>query len=148
MGAIPHLLNPFFATRLDLSAIGLGPAIHIPVQITQREGGRPSYYLEPGREVLAGVYVTPEGIAHKYMKRESGTAVAETGDVCSTRTLTAAGEPAYLGYGRLGVVDATKGIGGIGMHKGEMRHRDEEEPTVPDFVDIWILWSCISVKTD
>src|SRR3989442_2880822 len=50
------LLNFYFATSLDLSLVGLGHVVHIPVQISKREGGRKSIlYLEAGEETLTGI---------------------------------------------------------------------------------------------
>src|SRR6266566_5138071 len=64
------LLNFYLATPIDLSSVGLGQAVHIPVQITAREGGRKSlYYLKAGEEMLEGIYVTNQVIALHFIKR-------------------------------------------------------------------------------
>jgi hypothetical protein len=83
------LLNFHFATTVDLSLIGLGQAVYIPVQITDREGGRKSIFFlrQEDGEVLTGIFVTREdGIALRFMKRVSGSSLpAQPGDVYSTR---------------------------------------------------------------
>src|SRR5439155_16646299 len=59
LGFPAFLLNFYLATSVNLSPIGLEAAVHIPVQITEREGGRKSLYdLAQGEQVLAGIYVT------------------------------------------------------------------------------------------
>src|SRR5437762_1482286 len=79
MGMPASLLNFYLATRVDLSSsteIGIGKAVYIPVQITEREGGRKSIYgLLPGEEVLVGIYVTDEAIALRYMERKTGSSL-------------------------------------------------------------------------
>src|SRR5881398_1704284 len=67
LGVPATLLNFYLAQPADFSSIGLGNGILIPVQITTRKGGRKSlYYLNPGEEVLAGIFVTDQVIALKY----------------------------------------------------------------------------------
>ena len=80
-----YLLNFYLATLVDLA--GLGSAVYIPVQITEREGGRKSiYFLDQNEEVLAGIYVTGDGIALRFVKRMTGSSLpAEPGDRYSTR---------------------------------------------------------------
>ncbi|MFL5657632.1 MAG: hypothetical protein ACJ8CB_26050 [Ktedonobacteraceae bacterium] len=82
------LLNFHFATTVDLSLIGLGQAVYIPVQVTDREGGRKSIFFlrQEDGEVLTGIFVTREGIALRFMKRVFGSSLpAQPGDVYSTR---------------------------------------------------------------
>jgi hypothetical protein len=81
------LLNFHLATPIDLSSIGLGNVVHIPVQISEREGGRKSlYYLNPGEETLVGIYVTNQGIALRFMERVTGNSLpAQTDDIYSER---------------------------------------------------------------
>jgi hypothetical protein len=82
-----YLLNFHFATKVDLSSIGLGEAVYIPVQVSEREGGRKSiFFLDHNEEVLMGIYVTGEGIAQRFVKRVTGSGLpALVGDVYSTR---------------------------------------------------------------
>lgn len=139
LGIEPRLLNFNLATPIDLSDAGLGKAVHIPVQITSREGGRKSlYFLNPGEEVLAGVFVTDDGLALRYVKRLTGSGTpAKTGDTYETRLTTTQGETIHREQGRLEVSDPEHGIGQL----------------VPVGVDgrsprgwgtkWWILWSCI-----
>src|SRR5690349_20424083 len=93
-GKPAFLLNFYLATQADLSPMGLGTVVYIPVQISDREGGRKSvYFLDQNEEVLIGIYVTSEGLALKFMKRETGTtSPAQPGDVYSTRITNRDGE--------------------------------------------------------
>ena len=95
--------------------MGLGNAVYIPVQISQREGGRKSlYYLNPGEEVLAGIFVTGQGIALKFIKRDTGSSLpAQTGDMYSIRVTNLAGEVIVQEQGGLDVVDPSTGSGQI-----------------------------------
>src|SRR5947209_20214773 len=64
------LLNFHLASPADFSSIGLGNGIFIPVQITKRKGGRKSlYYLNPGEEILTGIFVTNQAIVLRYIRR-------------------------------------------------------------------------------
>ncbi len=86
-GMPASLLNFYFATQVDLPGQGSEKAVFIPVQIAEREGGRKSiFFLDQGEEVLAGIYVTCEGIALKFVKRMTGSSLpAQAGDVyCTT----------------------------------------------------------------
>jgi hypothetical protein len=131
-----RLVNFYLATPADLSGfdIGLGRAVHIPVAIANREGGRKSlYYLEPGEEVLAGIFVTGDSLALRYVKRETGEGVpARTGDQYSVRIATRDGATLYQDQGTLTVLDPEKG-------KGEIN-------TANSKTEVWVLWSCIRVR--
>ncbi|HZU04054.1 MAG TPA: hypothetical protein VFA10_30610 [Ktedonobacteraceae bacterium] len=107
LGAPAYLLNFHCATPMDLSPIGLGEAVHIPVQISQREGGRKSiFYLDQGEEALVGILVTNQGIALRFMKRETGNSPrAQKGDIYSTRITSREGEPIFEGKGELDEID-------------------------------------------
>lgn len=88
LGLPASLLNFYFATVVDLSEIGLGPAVHIPVQVSEREGGRKSiYYLDQNEAVLTGIYVTTSfGLALRFMTRVTGSTLpAQAGDIFATR---------------------------------------------------------------
>jgi hypothetical protein len=122
MGMPAALLNFYLATQEDLSAIGLGKAVYIPVMISQREGGRKSiYFLDQNEEVLAGIYVTNQGIALKFMKRVTGSSLpAQAGDVYFERITNRDGELIYEGSTKLVVFDPQTGAGKF--HQG---HREE-----------------------
>lgn len=94
VGMPASLLNFYFATHVDLSPIGLGSAVHIPIQVTEREGGRKSIYsLDQNEEVLTGLYVTGEGVALRFVKRVTGSGLPpQIGDVYSTRITNLDGE--------------------------------------------------------
>ena len=98
------LLNFYFATPEDLSAIGLGKAVYLPVMISEREGGSKSaYFLEQNEEVLAGIYATSEGgIALRFVKRVTGSSVpAQAGDVYTTRITNREGELVFANQEKL-----------------------------------------------
>jgi len=106
------LLNFYFATLQDLSPIG--KAIYIPVQITEREGGRKSlFYLDQGEEVLAGIYVTDQGgVMLRYIKRVTGDSLpAQTGDIYSLRITSREGKAFFQGQGNLEMIDPSIGKG-------------------------------------
>jgi hypothetical protein len=131
-----RLVNFHLATPADLSGfnIGIGKAVHIPVAIADREGGRKSlYYLDPGEEVLAGFFVTGDSIVLRYLKRETGVSVpAQTGDEYSVRLTNREGATLYEDRGTLTVVDPSKGVGEIKTQKSK--------------TEVWVLWSCIRVR--
>jgi hypothetical protein len=144
MGIGARLLNFNLATPVDLSYTGLGKVVHIPVQISDREGGRKSlYFLNPGEEVLAGVFVTDDGLALRYVKRLNGRGTpARTGDMYQTRVTTAQGQAIFQEQGRLEVSDAAHGRGQLvplesgGGTPGQQR------------TSVWIAWSCILIVRD
>lgn len=113
MGMPAALLNFYFAIQEDLSAIGLGKAVYIPVMISKREGGRKSvYFLDQNEEVLAGIYVTNQGIALRFMKRVTGSSLpAQAGDVYFERITNREGELIYEGSAKLLTFDPQRGIG-------------------------------------
>ena len=140
LGIEPRLLNFHLAAPIDLTSKGLGRVVHIPVQISERAGGRKSlYYLNPGEEVLAGIFVTDGGVALRYVKRLSGRGVpASTGDAFETRVTNTEGRPVYEERGRLEVLDASRGIGTIVTPGGG----DPQE------IKVWVYWSCIYVEVE
>jgi len=135
-GVPARLLNFHLATPADLSSIGLDNMLHIPVAISKNEGGRKSlYYLEPGEEVLAGIFVSSNEIALRYIKRETGSGTpAQTGDIYSLRITTRDGEVVFEDRGELEIIEPRIGHGQVNLKKSK--------------VDVWILWSCIRVRTE
>jgi len=108
------LLNFYFATQVDLSSIGLGTVVHIPVMVSKREGGRKSiYFLDKNEEVLAGICVTREGeVALRFVKRVTGSSLpAQAGDVYSTRITNRDGELVFEGQEKLLKFDPQTGEG-------------------------------------
>ena len=142
LGIEPRLLNFNLATPVDLSEMGLGRAVHIPVQISEREGGRKSlYFLNPGEEVLAGIFVTDDGLALRYVKRLTGRgSPARTGDTYETRVTTADGKAVHREEGRLEVLDPERGTGQFVPVE-----RERGVPRRPSRVKVWVLWSCILI---
>ncbi|HEX8139269.1 MAG TPA: hypothetical protein VF544_17030 [Pyrinomonadaceae bacterium] len=138
-----RLLNFNLATPVDLSYAGLGKVVHIPVQISEREGGRKSlYFLNPGEEVLAGVFVTDDGLALRYVKRLDGKGTpARTGDMYQTRVTTAQGKAIFQEQGRLEVIDAAHG-------RGQLVPLENGGATGQQRTSVWIAWSCILIVRD
>lgn len=119
-GMPASLLNFYLATQVDLSWINLGKAVFIPVQIAEREGGRKSVFcLNQNEEVLAGIYVTCEGIALKFVKRVDGSSLpAQAGDVYCTRITNRDEYPIFEGKEALISFDPDTGIGDFGPLSG------------------------------
>jgi hypothetical protein len=142
LGIEPRLLNFNLATPVDLSHMGLGKAVQIPVQISNRDGGRKSlYFLQPGEEVMAGIFVTDDGVALRNVKRlTGGDTPARSGDTYETRVTTTQGETIYREQGRLEVLDPKRGIGRFVPVRGDGQV-DRQART-----SIWYFWSCIYVQ--
>jgi len=138
LGLEPRLLNLHLSTVVDLTSVGLGPALHIPVQVSTREGGRKSlYFLNVDEEVLAGIFVRELGVILRYVKRTSGkSSRAETGDTYTERLANLAGDTLWESSGPLEVVDAEKGQGHISFSNASLQ---SEAVTNRE----WWLWSCI-----
>lgn len=114
-GMSAQLMNFNLATRQDLSALGLGEVLFIPIQITTQPGGRKStYFLAPGEETLTGIYVNGDGLALEYVKRTSGRRIpAVAADRYATRVTNLDGKVIYSGNGVLEKFDARVGTGSI-----------------------------------
>lgn len=141
LGLIPCLANFSLATEVETP---LGNGLHIPVQISNRDGGRKSlYYLEPNEETLAGMYVIEGKIYKRYIRRESGQGVpAKTGDSYSKRITTLEDKNVYSTSGTLEIWNPSLGIGTIKMNSSEKNSLRETEAAT----EVWILWSCINIK--
>jgi hypothetical protein len=134
LGIAPSLINPHMASAVDLSDLGLGKGVHLPVQISRRRGGRKSlYYLHPGEKVLAGLYVTGEGMAFRYMARETGRSIpARTGDEYSEEIRSIRGDLLQQRRGRLEVTNPEKG-------EGQLVIESPGKAAKPRFT--WWFWS-------
>lgn len=121
VGMAASLLNFYLAIQVDLSWLGLGKAVYIPVQITEREGGRKSVYCldQNEQEVLTGIYVTSEGLALKFVKRETGSGLpAEKGSVYRTSIKNREGDLIFEGKEELLSFDHQTGIGSFSPLSG------------------------------
>jgi hypothetical protein len=134
-----HLMNFYLATVDDLTLLGLGKPVYIPIQITDRPGGRKSIYeLRPGEETLTGIYVTERGVALKYVKRVTGAGLPKVGDSYSTRVVRPNGALLFGGPGKLVSFDAKKGM-------GEIKYEIPSEVTpmrIIIIIESSKLWSC------
>lgn len=138
----PRLLNYYAATSSDLTSIGLGRTTYIPVQISEREGGRKSlYFLNSGEETLAGLYIGQDGVMLRYVARLSGEGVpAHSGDNYAERITTQNGEELFTGQGHLDVLNPEKGIGRV-----TLTHTLTGKPLGEPQVSVWLGWSFIKV---
>lgn len=143
LGAAPRLINYHLSTHVNLTSIGLGETTYLPVQIAEREGGRKSlYYLHPGEEALAGLYIGERGVMLRHVIRLSGDGVpARTGDTYAERITTQDGEELFTGQGALDVLDPERGIG-----KVLLTHDLKGNPLPTPNVSVWVLWSCVKVE--
>lgn len=139
LGHGPRLSNFHLATKV----LVLGRLmLYIPVQISQDSKGRPSlYFLEPGKETLAGYLIDLSNgeTYQRFVKRLTGKATpAQTGDAYAERVETLDGLPVQNWEGRLEVLDPRIGLGRI--------HVTAANGVVKPETSIWIGWSLIWIK--
>jgi hypothetical protein len=138
----PALINFNLATPVDLSDIGLGKAVYLPIQVSDREGGRTSlFFLSPGEKVLAGIFVSDDGVALRYVTRLDGRSnPARTGDLYETTVTNMQGEAIHQEQGRLRVIDPEHGIAEFiplgGGRSAGARTRGS----------VWMLWSSLYLQ--
>jgi len=135
LGISPFLINPYVATTVDMSFIGLGVGINLPIQITTRQGGRQSlYFLHPGEKVLASIVATSHGLVLRYVSRETGRSIpAQGGDEYSEEFRGIEGNVLSHSEGKLEILNAAKGEGRLVFPEGSPASKWR-----------WILWSCIA----
>lgn len=135
LGISPFLINPYLATAVDMSFIGLGEGINLPVQIASREGGRDSlYFLHAGQKVLASIVATPKGLLLRYVSRETGRSIpAQGGDEYTEEFRDIEGNLLSHSRGRLEILNAHKGEGRLVFPDGTRAGKWH-----------WWLWSCIA----
>jgi len=142
------LMNPFLATVVTLPEMKgpsgsrpvlAGPAVHIPVQISSRSGGRPSlYHIEKDKQIIPGVYVAQDRILLRHVTRLSGSGEVTDGDRFHEEIRTTAGVPMFSAEGPIKILDKNKGIGRIQL--GPDRFSGITS------TDVWVIWSCIRVN--
>jgi hypothetical protein len=128
-GLTARLYNFYLATRLILP---LGEGLHVPVQISQRSGGRKSLYLlQVGEETIAGTFITSSDIFDWHVRRESGSGgQAQTGDIYTSWNVTLDGSVADTPVqSTLTVLDEAHGIG-----------------VLEGNTSVWVIWSSIRVE--
>lgn len=132
LGIPPFLINPHLATTVDMSFIGLGAGINLPIQISTRRGGRKSlYFLHPGEKVLASIVATSRGLALRYVSRETGRSIpAQAGDEYSEEFRDVEGNVLSHSKGRLEILNAAKGEGRLVFPEGSPASKWR-----------WIAWS-------
>lgn len=123
-------------------------AMHIPHQISDREGGRKSQYnLAVGESLMAGVITTEDGMMLRNVTRVTGSGDhANPGDIFREQWTSRSGELIYEGEGALQILDPEKG-------KGKVELTQTDTPQVAPAglsrkVNIWVIWSCILVETE
>jgi hypothetical protein len=150
LGIPPILVNAHLATEIDLSAMGLGKAIYIPVQISGRHGGRKSlYFLHAGEKVLSGIFVTSVGIGYRYTTRETGDTIpSRTGDRYSEEIRGADGKVLALLKGSLQVTDISRGEGSMLFDTAEPATLAAAVRAGAGAAWVWIAWSFIVIVRD
>lgn len=142
------LMNFHLATKWHLPM--LGTVMHIPVQVSKREGGRPSLWtLKQGQEVLAGIMVTSDEMVLRYVKRETGSSpTASTGDKFTMRFTTRDGRHLLTTTGVFEAVNPRRGLGKITQFKVidaqpglDLIAKETEASTA-----WWVLWSMVAWK--
>lgn len=139
LGAPSYLLNVYFASTDDLSDIGLGPVVDIPVQISKREGGTKSVFLlKPGEKILKSILASDRGLALKFIKRETGSAIpAKVGDLYSEEITNLQGELVVRMAGQLKAFDPNLGSGEIHFED----KKPSEGPTPKYSRKVWVIKS-------
>lgn len=151
LGISARLVNYHLATPADLSFLnleGINQAIHLPIMVSSREGGRESLYkLKKGETVLAGIFVNDKGILLRYIKRETGEGTfAEDGDRYRYSLKDTKGNLVYEGVGELTITDKKIGKGSV---KFIQTRTDQIADKVGKMnVDVWIFWSCIKIRAE
>ncbi len=115
LGVPSSLVNPYFATPVNLSHFDLEDGIHLPIQLTARPGGRKSiYFLHAGEKVLTGLVITGNRLLLSYVARETGCSIpAESGSEYSEELRTREGKLVSKIQGSLEIIDPSRGEGRI-----------------------------------
>jgi hypothetical protein len=135
------LVNIHLSTKVTTP---LGPALHIPIQISKREGGRKSlYFISPREQIIAGIYIIDSTIYYRAIRRDSGNAIpAETGDVFTELILARDGTVVHEAQGMLRILDFSRGVGVLEPIVGASAGETEPVPNSK----VWVLWSCVLVE--
>ena len=147
LGIAPSLMNLKLATPADLSFlnIGLGEAVYLPQQITEKAGGRKSAYrLAKGESTTPGVFITGQGMLQRVITRMTGeSCTAKSGDIYREQYLTMDGKLVYEAAGVLEIEDETNGIG-----KYELHQTDTAQYAVKagSETEVWVIFSMIRVR--
>lgn len=149
LGIPPFLLNLGLAVATDLSFlnIGLGKAVYVPRQVTDRDGGRKSQYkLCKGETTQAGVYFSESGMMLRFVTRVTGdTKNAKTGDIFMEQYRTREGRLIYEGTGVLQITDERKGIG---QYELAQTNTPQYAVAAQPSVKVWIIWSAILIEVE
>ena len=82
-GISPRLMVP------ELTSTFAGPqgsVLHIPVRVSERDGGRKSMFaLGPGEELVAGIYVVEGTVFERRVRKSNGTDALHLGDAFTER---------------------------------------------------------------
>jgi len=150
LGVPAILANYDLATPINLSFLNLDmtTGVHIPHQISEREGGRKSqYYLEVGETLLAGIITTQDGLMLRNVTRVTGSGPqANNGDIYREQWKSRTGEMIYEASGPLEILDPSKGKGKVVLTQTSTPQ--VAPPGATRSVSVWVLWSCIKVETE
>lgn len=144
------LLNYNLATKVPLGMYGLdmADAVHIPVQVSTRSGGRSSiYYIKKGETVMTGIFVSGDMIIRRFISRLTGISdVAKSGDRYAERLLDSNGNVLFSGEGTLEIIDFSIGEGILKYDK--MSKSAPKTRATDKSVSVWVLWSCVDVEVN
>lgn len=140
-GVPAALLNYNFAVPMDLSAIGMGRGIYIPVMISADHRGRKSLlFLQKSERTLAGVFASESGLALKYVTRETGTTFpAQTGDVFREEWTNREGTSLFTARGPFEFSDPARGKGRLKLEGTYRSIRVDAKCKVDCSVILWSL---------
>lgn len=140
LGIPPSLVNVHLAAKLDFSEFGLGECIYLPVQISKKDGGRKSlYFLHPGEKVFCGILVNSDGIALRYVTRETGeVSFARDGDVYNEEYRALNGQWIVRMKGVLKILDEKRGYGEL--RDIEFQSQDGKSQKATKIIRWW-AWS-------
>jgi len=138
IGAPSFLVNLHMATRITLNG---EEALHLPVQVSNSNRGRPSlYFQEPNQPVLVGYVIFPDfTVWQRIVTRKTGRGKARSGDVYETELRELSGELVAHWRGRLNVIDGNKGC-------GELVTTEVLASGIRPNREFWFMWSFIYIK--
>ena len=89
VGISPRIVLPELASTFPGPR---GPVLHLPIQVANSKGGRKSLFaLEPGQELIAGIYVVAGETFERHVLKRHGLAALEVGDIFVERISNTAG---------------------------------------------------------
>jgi hypothetical protein len=107
VGIAPRLIVPELASRF---AGPQGEVLHLPIHISEREGGRRSLFaLGPGQETVPGLYLVQGKLYERRVRKRNGTAAVQVGDTFIETITDMAGAKAQVHAYHVMAVGVTTG---------------------------------------